>query len=119
MPHIGTDIEQIARIARALARTPRFAEKVFTAAERVYCDAKAHPAEHYAARFCAKEAFAKAIGQPLRWHDVEIRRDPTGPPTLHATGTAAELLAGRTVHLSLSHAGDYAIAVVLLEDYRG
>ncbi len=116
MSRIGTDIEQISRIEQAMARTPRFGERLFTPAERAYCDAAARPGQHYAARFCAKEAFAKAIGEPLSWHDVEILRADSGQPLLRATGKAAELLAGRPVQLSLSHAGDYAMAVVLIEE---
>jgi len=116
MPQIGTDIEQISRIAQALSRTPRFAERLFTPAERVYCEGKPAPAQHYAARFCAKEAFAKALGQPLAWHEVEVVREDDGPPMLRTTGAAAVTLAGRIVRLSLSHAGDYAIAMVLIED---
>jgi len=119
MASIGTDIEQISRIEQAMARTPRFAERVFTAAERAYCEARAHPAQHYTARFCAKEAFAKAIGEPMSWQEVEVLRGESGPPSIHAHGKAAELLAGRTVHLTMSHAGDYAVAFVLIEDSQG
>ena len=116
MPSIGTDIEQISRIEQIMARTPRFAERMFTPAERAYCEARAHPAQHYAARFCAKEAFAKALGKPLAWQQVEVLRGETGPPTIHAHGEAAAILAGRTVRLTLSHAGDYAVAFVLIEE---
>lgn len=116
MGSIGADIEQISRIERVMARTPRFLERVFTPAERAYCDGKARPGQHYAARFCAKEAFAKAVAHKLSWQDVEILRGESGPPSIHAHGLAAELLAGRTVRLTLSHAGDYAIAMVLIED---
>jgi holo-[acyl-carrier protein] synthase len=113
---IGTDIEQISRVAEALARTPRLTEKLFTPAERAYCEGKGRPAQHFAARFCAKEAFAKAMGVSLSWQDVEILREDDSAPELHTTGEAARLLAGRAVRLSLSHAGDYAIAMVLIED---
>ena len=115
MAAIGTDIEQISRVERMLARTPRFAARLFTSAERAYCDRQARPAQHYTARFCAKEAFAKAIGCALHWHDVEVTRNDDGAPALATHGDAARALAGRTVHLSLSHAGDYATAVVLIE----
>ncbi|MHB0937574.1 MAG: holo-ACP synthase [Armatimonadota bacterium] len=115
MASIGTDIEQISRIEQAMARTPRFAERVFTPAERAYCEARAHPAQHYTARFCAKEAFMKAISKSLSWQEVEVLRGESGPPTVHVHGNAADLLAGRTVHLTMSHAGDYAVAFVLIE----
>jgi len=116
MPLIGTDIEQISRVEQAMARTPRFAEKLFTPAERDYCDHKGRPAQHYTARFCAKEAFAKALGVSLAWQQVEVVREDDGPPHIRVTGEAARLLAVRQVRLSLSHAGDYAIAMVLIED---
>lgn len=116
MSLIGTDIEQISRMETALARTPRMRERLFTATERAYCEGRAHPAQHYAARFCAKEAFAKVVGAPLCWQQVEVTREESGPPVIRVRGEAAAALAGRTVRLSLSHAGDYAIAVVLIED---
>lgn len=116
MPSLGTDIERISRIERVMARTPAFAERVFTAAERAYCDSRGRPAQHYTARFCAKEAFAKALGVPISWQEVEVTRDQHAPPRIRVHGRAATLLSGRAVRLSLSHAGDYAIATVLVED---
>ncbi len=115
MASIGTDIEQISRIEASLARTPRLAFRLFTENERRYCERQARPAQHYAARFCAKEAFAKAMGESLSWQEVEVVRED-GAPSIVARGEAARLLAGRPVRLSLSHAGDYALAMVLLED---
>lgn len=113
---LGTDIEQISRIERAISRTPGFARKVFTEAERAYCNGRGRSAQHYAARFCAKEALAKALGVPLSWQEVEILRDDHGSPAIRVCGKVGELLAGRMVRISLSHAGDYAIASVLVED---
>ena len=113
---IGTDIEQISRVAEALARTPKLEEKLFTPAERAYCAGRGRPAQHFAARFCAKEAFAKAMSVPLSWQEVEIVREDASAPEIRVTGEAARLLGGRAVRLSLSHAGDYAIAMVLIED---
>jgi holo-[acyl-carrier protein] synthase len=116
MADIGVDIEQISRIEAIIVRTPRFPARIYTAAERAFCEEKARPAQHYAARFCAKEAFAKALGQSFSWHDVEVMRGEAGPPTIRTYGDAAAALAGRRVKLTLSHAGDYAIAMVLIED---
>lgn len=115
MHSIGVDIEQISRIEAALARTPRLAPRLFTAGERAYCEGKGRPAQHFTARFCAKEAFAKAMGVALVWLEVEVVRGEDGPPVIHTHGEARRLLAGRPVHLSLSHAGDYAIAMVVIE----
>ena len=74
---IGIDIIEVARIREVLLRTPRFAERVFTRAEREYCDARgAVAAQHYAARFAAKEAALKALQTGWRggisWQDVEV-----------------------------------------------
>ena len=62
MTGIGIDLLEIDRLERALARRPRLAERLFTDAELDYAAARARPAQHLAARFCAKEAVAKALG---------------------------------------------------------
>ena len=106
-----------------LGRTPRFAERVFTAAERAYCDGRgAVAAQHYAARFAAKEAALKALQTGwrggIRWQDVEIASRDAGAPYLLFHGQAQELFArsGATAaHLSLSHTSEHAIAEVILE----
>ena len=74
---IGIDIIEVARIREVLLRTPRFVERVYTAAERAYCDSRgAVSAQHYAARFAAKEAALKALQTGWRggisWQDVEV-----------------------------------------------
>ncbi len=113
---IGTDIQQVSRLEKVMARAPRFAQKVFTPAERDYCEAQGRPAQHYCARFCAKEAFAKALGVPLSWQEVEVVKNGSGLPAIRALGRAHELLAGRSVRISVSHSGDYAVAMVLIEN---
>jgi holo-[acyl-carrier protein] synthase len=120
---IGIDIIEVARIREVLARTPRFAERVFTAAERAYCESRgAVAAQHYAARFAAKEAMLKALQTGWRggigWQDVEIAARESGAPFLILHGMVQELLAasGATAtHLSLSHTSEHAIAQVVLE----
>lgn len=105
-----------------MERTPRFADRVFTSAERLYCDGKgAARYQSYAARFAAKEAFLKALKTGWRgkigWQDIEIELSPDGAPSLNVTGEARTLLdaAADMVHLSLSHTSDHAIAQVILE----
>ena len=106
-----------------LQRTPRFAARVFTAAERAYCDSRgAVAAEHYAARFAAKEAMLKALGTGWRggigWQDVEVGSRDSGAPYLILHGVVKDLFnsSGATVtHLSLSHTSEHAIAQVVLE----
>ncbi len=120
---IGIDIVEVYRIRETIERSPRFAERVFTAAERAYCEAKgAAAAQSYAARFAAKEAFLKALKTGWRgritWHDMEILNDELGVPSLGVKGEAGKLLeelgAGR-VHLSISHTTEHAVAQVILE----
>lgn len=113
---IGTDIEQISRLQRAMARRPGFARRVFTPAEREYCARQRRPAQHYAARFCAKEAVAKALGGAVRWGEIEVWHDAQGAPSVRLSGETARRLGGRLVRLSLAHAGDYALATALIVD---
>jgi len=106
-----------------LLRTPRFRERVFTAAERAYCDSRgAVAAQHYAARFAAKEAALKALQTGWRggisWHDVEISSTENGAPVLILAGEVKRLMesSGATgAHLSMSHTTEHAIAEVILE----
>jgi holo-[acyl-carrier protein] synthase len=118
---IGVDLCPVSRLAAALGRFPgRFAERVFTPAERAYCEGRARPAQHFAARFAAKEAALKALGAPrgLSWQELEVASDG-GAPRLLLRGPAEEAaarLGARRSHLSLTHAGDAAVAVVVLED---
>ena len=115
MTLIGTDIEQISRLQRVIARTPGFVGRVFTETERAYCSQQARPAQHYAARFCAKEAVAKALGIPVRWKEIGVVHDAQGAPKVRLSGVMAKKMGQRAVRLSLAHAGDYAIATALIE----
>ena len=106
-----------------LLRTPRFRERVFTAPERAYCDSRgAVAAQHYAARFAAKEAMLKALQTGWRggisWQDVEIGARDSGAPYLILHGPVLQLFqsSGATAaHLSMSHTSEHAIAEVILE----
>ncbi|MCA1710920.1 MAG: holo-ACP synthase [Actinobacteria bacterium] len=111
---VGVDVVDIARLSRALQRTPRLADRLFTDAER------ARPVASLAARFAAKEAVAKALGAPggLRWRDAEVVQEETGRPVLRLTGGVAEEAAAQGIsswHLSLSHDAGIATAVVVAE----
>ena len=114
MTGVGIDLLEIERMERALARRPRLAERLFTDAEREYATKRARPAQHLAARFCAKEAVAKALGLEV-WnpHDVEVVREETGAPSVrlsgHAAARAAEL--GASVAISMTHTRAMAGAV--------
>ena len=120
---IGIDIIEVARIREVLVRTPRFRERVFTAAEREYCDSRgAVAAQHYAARFAAKEAALKALQTGWRggigWQDLEVAARESGAPYLIFRGPVLELFnaSGATAaHLSMAHTSEHAIAQVVLE----
>jgi holo-[acyl-carrier protein] synthase len=96
---------------------------VFTTAEREYCDSRgAVAAQHYAARFAAKEAALKALQTGWRggisWHDIEIASLDSGAPVLIFNGEVKRLMesSGATAaHLSMSHTSEHAIAEVVLE----
>jgi len=115
---IGIDVVEVDRIADALARHGEpFVARIFTPGERAYCEAQKRPALHFAARFAAKEAIAKAfgtgIGKDLGWLDMEIVRRPSGEPAVELTGTGKAYAAATgiaEVKISLTHARDYAAA---------
>lgn len=122
---IGIDVVEVERIASSMSEFgDRFADRVFTPLEREYCDKQKRPELHYAARFAAKEAIAKAfgtgIGQDLAWLDMEIRRRESGEPEVFLTGDGAnfaEVNKIAQIKISLTHAQHYAAAnaVVLAE----
>src|SRR5688572_10300639 len=87
---IGIDLVDVARFRRP---SKGLVARLFTAAERRYCDRQAHPEIHYAARFAAKEAVLKALGTGwsggIAWTDVEIVREEHGGATVKLSGKAA------------------------------
>ena len=116
MRGVGIDLLEVERLERALARRPRLAERLFTDGERAYAARRVRPATALAARFCAKEAVAKALElDAWSWHDVEIVGGG-GPPRLRLGGAAAararEL--GAEVKVSLTHTAGMAGAVAVL-----
>ncbi|MHB8858578.1 MAG: holo-ACP synthase [Thermoleophilia bacterium] len=110
---IGIDVIENERFARALERRPRLAERVFTAGEREYCLSRPNPAQHFAARFAAKEAVGKALGTGISsWREIEIGSG--GKPGVHmsgVTGRRAAALGAGELSLSLSHCGMVSVAV--------
>lgn len=114
---IGVDVCLISRIAHAI-ENDRFVERVFTPGEREYCNAKANSAESYAGIYAAKEAVVKALGAGItefNFHDVEITHAAGGAPKVALHGEAEKLAAGLRPHVSVSHDGDNATAVCILE----
>jgi holo-[acyl-carrier protein] synthase len=118
---IGVDLVKIDRIEKAGNNHPGFLERVFTEKEREYCERKKYPAQHYAARFAAKEAILKAFGtgmtSGMRWTDIEVLRGDGGGPIVNISGAArdlADLKGVKQVLLSYSHDEGYAVAHAVL-----
>ena len=118
---VGVDLVPIERMQKALARHQgRLEARLFTDEERAYCRSRADAAQHFAARFAAKEALLKALNVPagLSWHELEVAHDADGAPRLRLSGRAERTAAEQRIsslHLSLSHAGGQAIAFVVAE----
>jgi holo-[acyl-carrier protein] synthase len=118
---IGVDIIEIGRVQQSIADAGQhFLQRVFTEGEIAYCSAKPAAAQHFAARFAAKEALSKALSTgwagPFRWKDVEIANEPTGQPRIVLHGSLRESLARCAVSVSLSHADAYVVAMVIIEE---
>jgi holo-[acyl-carrier protein] synthase len=108
---------EIARLERALERRPRLADRLFTEGERAYAAARARPGQHLAARFCAKEAVAKALElEGLNFREVEVLNTPAGAPRVQLSGAAAARARQLRVDVavSLSHTDTSAGAVAIL-----
>ena len=111
---VGVDVVEVARLSRALERTPTLRNRLFTAQEQ-----QLTRLESLAARFAAKEAVAKVLGAPgLSWVDAEVVTLEDGRPMLAIHGKAAEVAAQQGIsrwHVSLSHDGGLAMAFVVGE----
>lgn len=108
---VGVDVVDIERFKSSLERTPGLRERLFTPAERTKSLAS------LAARFAAKEALAKALSaeKGLAWHEAEVINLENGKPVFLFHGAIADLIGGANVHLSLSHDGGVALAMVVVE----
>ena len=118
---IGIDIIEIKRIKTAIAREA-FVKRVFTAAEAAYCSSRGvQQAASFAARFAAKEAVAKALGSGFAGgniRDIEVIVGERGKPGIVLHGSFAIVAANLGVtalHISLTHAQEYAAAQAVLE----
>lgn len=119
---IGTDIIEVERIRKNLETTRGFRERVFTEAEIAYCETKKNKAQHYAARFAAKEALLKAFGTGLRkgtnFQDIEVFHDEWGKPAIRLLGETQQTFDKHQpcqIHLSLTHIETHAVAYVVIE----
>jgi holo-[acyl-carrier protein] synthase len=119
---VGVDVVPVARFAESLIRTPGLRNRLFTAAEQRTPSGNPRTGESLAARFAAKEALAKALGAPgdLHWHDAEVTVGEHGRPHLEVRGSVAGRAAQLGVsfwHVSLSHDGGVASALVVAEGF--
>lgn len=120
---IGVDVVELERFEKSLTRYgTRIINKLYTPAEQKHCAKLPIPAQEYAVRFAAKEAFLKAIGtgksQRIRWRDIEIFNERSGKPGIRLSGKASEIysqLGGKNIFVSLSHSQKVAVAVVVVE----
>jgi holo-[acyl-carrier protein] synthase len=113
---LGIDLLEIDRLERALERRPRLAERLFTDGERAYAQTRARPVMHLAARFCAKEAVAKALTlREWSWRDIEVVGGGDAPPRVRLAGAAAERASELDVEIqiSLTHTAGMAGAVAM------
>lgn len=111
---IGVDVVEVSRFKAQLERTPALLERLFVPKERNL------QMRSLAARFAAKEAIAKALGAPagMNWQHCWIEKDGAGDPYVALDGSVAEVAARKGVvhwHLSMSHDGDLATAMVVAE----
>jgi holo-[acyl-carrier protein] synthase len=120
---VGTDLIEIPRVERALARFGvRFAQRILCEPELRRFRAHAKPAAYLAKRFAAKEAFTKALGTgiraPANWHGVWVSNQRSGKPQLEFSEPLAQLLETRGIrrsHLTLTDERGMAAATVILE----
>jgi len=117
----GIDIIEIDRVKKAVARSSKFLDKVFTKNEIDYFTSRNGNPCHIAGNFAAKEAVLKALGSGLKdinWKDIEVFRDELGKPNVKLfdnAGVIADKAGIKKIHLSISHGRDYAIAQAVAE----
>jgi len=117
----GIDIIEVDRVEKQIANNG-FREKIFTEREIEYCESKKNNAQHYAARFAAKEAFFKAIGTGWRngmaFNEIEILNNELGKPEVILHGKTKEFSEKQlinNIHVSLSHIKNFVNAIIVLE----
>ncbi|HEX7533771.1 MAG TPA: holo-ACP synthase [Syntrophales bacterium] len=120
---IGTDLVEVCRIERILKKWgDRFLQRVYANDEIEYCNNKAFPAIHFAARFAAKESFLKSLGIGLgmgvKLREIEVSNNELGSPVLKINkkiGNILDNLGVNAVHVSMTHTREHAQAIVVLE----
>ncbi|MDD5569877.1 MAG: holo-ACP synthase [Bacteroidales bacterium] len=118
----GIDIIEVERVENQISKSDGFRESIFTKREIKYCESKKNKAQHYAARFAAKEAFFKAIGtgwrDGLAFIEIEIKNNELGKPEIILHGKTkkfSEKQLIKNIHVSLSHIKNFVTAIITLE----
>ena len=121
---MGIDIIEIDRIKKAIERSNKFLDRCFSEEEKIFFDTRNRRGEVIAGNFAAKEAFAKAMGTGIREFElaeISVLRDALGKPYIKLSGSAREIvniMAVSTIHVSISHCRQYAVANVILESVK-
>jgi len=101
---IGVDMVFLPDFAKVMKKS-KFMQRIFSSKEIRFCESRAFPLQHFAARFAAKEAVFKASGTPVSYLDIEIKTSPSGKPSI--------VLPGVSCQVSMTHVKDYALAFVI------
>ncbi len=118
---LGIDIIEITRIEKSITKFgDQFLNKVFTKSEIEYCNPKSNKYQHYAARFAAKEAIAKAMSysgeEGFSWHDIEIYNESNGLPKVKLFNKMKNILGNdKQILISMSHSDNYVSCAAILQ----
>lgn len=112
---VGVDLTDVDRVRSLVTRHPeRFARRVLSPEEAVYCLSRPDPAPHIAARFAAKEAVIKCLGGGCSLREIEVERALSGAPSVKLHGRAKARAGSYEVRVSLSHLDHIAAAFAVL-----
>ncbi len=126
---IGIDTIEVPRIARSIeVYGDQFLKRIYCEEEIRYCIGRPHAAEHFAARFAAKEAYAKALGTGVRrgfiWNQACVLKEWSGRPYIELRGKMSDRAHHITggdfvINLSITHTKNIAEAIVTIESVLG
>lgn len=122
---IGIDIIEIERIKKSIEKFDEiFLNKIFTQTELDYCQSKKNKYQHYAARFAAKEAIAKALAtgwsKGFRWKDIDIYNEKSGMPNVRLSGNLETFLGDdKSLKITMSHSEHYVTCFAIIYTKNG
>ncbi len=124
---VGIDMVSVSDFAEQL-RQPgsTFARRFSVGERRDSADRTGDDDRHLAARWAAREAVIKAwsssrfglapVLPETAVNEVEVQSDQFGRPRVRLHGDLAEQIGHLRIHVSLTHDGDMAAAVAILEE---